>query len=108
MFFLRSIAEKGPTTEEKVLAIEASLATYEAKISGLGRGSWQQHVRKMMTMRGMRVKIDDPSDDHDRDEHDGEIGKYDEDKEKVIMIILMIMMMVMIMMVTIVKYDDDD
>ena len=128
MFFLRSIAEKGPTTEEKVLAIEASLATYEAKISGLGRGSWPQHVRKMMTMRGMRVKIDDLSDDddvddhdgecgeydddnnqdHDRDEHDGEIGKYDEDKEKVIMIILMIMMMVMIMMVTIVKYDDDD
>ena len=35
----RSIAEKGPTTEEKVLAIEASLATYEAKISGLGRAS---------------------------------------------------------------------
>jgi hypothetical protein len=33
----RSIAEKGPTTEEKVMAIEASLATYEAKISGLGK-----------------------------------------------------------------------
>jgi hypothetical protein len=38
-FVTRSIAEKGPTTEEKVLAIEASLATYEAKISGLGRTS---------------------------------------------------------------------
>jgi hypothetical protein len=38
-FVTRSIAEKGPTTEEKVLAIEASLATYEAKISGLGRAS---------------------------------------------------------------------
>jgi hypothetical protein len=35
----RSIAEKGPTTEEKVMAIEASLATYEAKISGLGKTS---------------------------------------------------------------------
>ena len=33
---IRSIAEKGPSTEEKVAFIEASLATYEAKIQGLG------------------------------------------------------------------------
>ena len=33
----RSVAQKGPTTEEKVDSISATLETYEAKISGLGK-----------------------------------------------------------------------
>ena len=36
VLMFRSIAEKGPSTEEKVASIEATMATYEAKISGLG------------------------------------------------------------------------
>jgi hypothetical protein len=49
----RSIAEKGPTTEEKVMAIEASLATYEAKISGLGKIS----RRTSLSTRLCTVKV---------------------------------------------------
>ena len=44
----RSIAEKGPSTEEKVASIEASLSTYEAKIQGLGK-CLPKTVRKLLS-----------------------------------------------------------
>ena len=55
MSVYRSIAEKGPTTEEKVLAIEASLATYEAKISGLGRAPKPEVILFIFVSRGLWV-----------------------------------------------------
>ena len=34
-FLFRSIAEKGPSAEEKITSLEAVVSTYEAKVNGL-------------------------------------------------------------------------
>ena len=33
--YFRSIAEKGPSADEKITSLEAVVATYEAKVNGL-------------------------------------------------------------------------
>ena len=35
VFVCRSIAEKGPSTEEKIQSLEAVISNYEVKVSGL-------------------------------------------------------------------------
>ncbi|XP_023325625.1 uncharacterized protein LOC111699245 [Eurytemora carolleeae] len=53
----RSIAEKGPSTEEKVASIEASLSTYEAKIQGLEHEIESQKDKYEKTIEDLGTRI---------------------------------------------------